>query len=275
MLSFFGQFMVDQGIIDRAQLRTALELTAKTNLPIGELAIEAGFISKEDAGIIHSEQRSHDLYFGEVAVQRCLMTELQVDQLLEKQKKNHIRVGEALIRLGYSKKNQIEQAYFKYCNSQAEHQLTPELPTWIIEDRLFMYVIDYLPKLILRMAAMTMKIGRGAVWMPGRTFDLTASVVSDGDATITIALDISKQLGHGIAKGMFGMEGDEPDEDTIVDSTVELLIILARTTRNYVEKRGETVLFEYPQHSVLPGEGYSFPMVTPDGRGVLVLSKLL
>ncbi|MDJ0763326.1 MAG: hypothetical protein QNJ97_10085 [Myxococcota bacterium] len=273
MLSFLGQFMVEEKIISTSQLRTALALMAKTNRTIGELAIEAGYITARDADSINSEQRLFDLYFGEIAERRGLLKKSQVRDLLAAQKRDHIRIGDALVKLGYLGRQDIEAAFQTYKDREAEHQLTNGLPKWAFDDQLFMYLIDYLPRLVLRMAGRPMKLGRGTQWLPSRSYDILVTVALDGDESLSIALDVAAQLGRGVAVGMFGVKPDELDDDLVQDAMMELMDILAGNTQNFAHTKGITISFDPPQYGIIPKEGFSFPMVTPDGRGAFILSK--
>ena len=65
-VKFFGQYLLLEGAVTADQLRSALELMEREHRMLGELAVEAGLLSAEDAGTINREQLNRDLPFGNV-----------------------------------------------------------------------------------------------------------------------------------------------------------------------------------------------------------------
>ena len=274
MLSFFGQFMVEEGLIDKSALREALTLMAKTNRTIGELAIEAGYLSGKDAERINSEQRLFDLYFGELAVHKGLLTHDQVQQLLQSQKQHHLRIGDALLQVGCVEPSQIEKAFEKFHHASAQKVLEEAaMPPKLLDDRVFMYVLDYLPRLVLRMASRPLKIGRATAFRSLPAYDHVATVYLRGDAGLDISLEFSPSLGEGIARHMFGLGQSDFAQETISDALLEVLDILAANAENYARGHGVHILFDPPHSGVRIESGFFFPLVTPDGLGVFVLHK--
>ena len=79
---FFGQYLIEAGAISAAQLREALDLIESDYEKIGELAVKHGYLEKEDVNRLHREQRYIDSPLGQLAIERGLMTEVQLDKLL-------------------------------------------------------------------------------------------------------------------------------------------------------------------------------------------------
>ena len=46
-MQFFGQFLVKEGAITVDQLRTALDLMARENLKLGQIAVEQDLVKRE------------------------------------------------------------------------------------------------------------------------------------------------------------------------------------------------------------------------------------
>ena len=97
---FFGQFLLDEEVIDVECLQNALELADKDHHQIGALAVEWGYLSELQVELIQLEQRSNDRLFGELAIDMELLDRAQTAQLLEVQKSRHKPIGEALVELG-------------------------------------------------------------------------------------------------------------------------------------------------------------------------------
>jgi hypothetical protein len=65
---FFGQFLLEEGAIGAQELQQALERAGKEHVRLGQLGIEFGFLNEEQVELIHLEQRTRDLSFGEFAI---------------------------------------------------------------------------------------------------------------------------------------------------------------------------------------------------------------
>ncbi|MBT6492190.1 MAG: chemotaxis protein CheX, partial [Deltaproteobacteria bacterium] len=74
-VKFFGQYLLLEGAVSAEQLRSALELMEREHRMLGELAVEAGILSAEDAGTINREQLNRDLPFGMLAVEKGMLTD--------------------------------------------------------------------------------------------------------------------------------------------------------------------------------------------------------
>jgi hypothetical protein len=98
---FFGQYLVEKGIVSSVQLDEAINLQQDNNSLLGTMALNKGYLSKESMEIILAEQKKINRKFGDLAYERGLLTREQVEELIEEQSKNHCFIGEALLRLGY------------------------------------------------------------------------------------------------------------------------------------------------------------------------------
>ena len=59
-VKFFGQFLIEQGEVDSSQLREALDLLARTNRSVGQIAVAEGMLTQADAERVHTSQRNVD-----------------------------------------------------------------------------------------------------------------------------------------------------------------------------------------------------------------------
>ena len=57
---FFGQFLIERGEIDEAELREALNLMEYENRTLGEIAVDVNYTSAADARRVNGEQRRLD-----------------------------------------------------------------------------------------------------------------------------------------------------------------------------------------------------------------------
>lgn len=97
---FFGQFLLERGVIDARQLLRALELQRAFNPMLGEIAQAEGLLTIAQARMINERQRREDRRFGDIAQELHLLTAAQVDALLEQQKRRRKLFGELLVEEG-------------------------------------------------------------------------------------------------------------------------------------------------------------------------------
>ena len=97
---FFGQFLLERGVINREQLLQALELQRQSNPLLGEIAERMGLLNATDVRRINDQQRREDKRFGDIAVALGLLDEAQVGRLIAKQQASRKLFGEILLEIG-------------------------------------------------------------------------------------------------------------------------------------------------------------------------------
>ncbi|MEI6305818.1 MAG: hypothetical protein WCP33_03255 [Deltaproteobacteria bacterium] len=97
---FFGQYLVENGVITSEQLANALGMQEFSNCSFGEIANRMGILSSEEIIRINRLQQTEDLLFGEAAIQLGLLSVEQEKVILASQKENHLFIGEALTATG-------------------------------------------------------------------------------------------------------------------------------------------------------------------------------
>jgi len=107
---FLGQFLLEQGLIDRQQLLGALEAQRDSSPILGELAQAVGMLDYIQAARINERQRREDKRFGDLAQEMGLLTANQVDTLLEQQKAGRKLFGDVLVERGALTREQLAEA---------------------------------------------------------------------------------------------------------------------------------------------------------------------
>lgn len=105
---FFGQFLLEKGVITSAQLLRALDVQRASNPALGELACERGMLTADQAQLINERQRSEDKRFGDIAQAMGLLTADEVGVLLDEQKSRRKLFGEILVEEGMLGRDQLE-----------------------------------------------------------------------------------------------------------------------------------------------------------------------
>ncbi|OUS31100.1 hypothetical protein A9Q99_04620 [Gammaproteobacteria bacterium 45_16_T64] len=111
---FFGQYLLEKGLINREQLLSALDAQRKSSPLLGDIAIEMGWINSKQAEKINTEQRRLDERFGKIAVNLSLLTDDQIDTLLEAQQSRRKYFGEILIDLGYISSQVVNEQLYEH-----------------------------------------------------------------------------------------------------------------------------------------------------------------
>ena len=107
---FLGQFLLEQGLIDRQQLLDALDAQRRSNPVLGELAQALGMLDYIQTARIHERQRRDDKRFGDVALDMGLLTGEQVGTLLDQQKRRRRLFGDILVERGALSREQLQQS---------------------------------------------------------------------------------------------------------------------------------------------------------------------
>ena len=117
---FFGQFLLEQGLINRQQLLAALEAQHASNPMLGELAQNRGWMSAAQARRINERQRAEDQRFGDIAESMGILERAQVEELLAEQKARRKLFGEILIEQGSINRLQLDAALREHQAERAD-----------------------------------------------------------------------------------------------------------------------------------------------------------
>lgn len=107
---FFGQYLIEAGLITAVQLRQAVALQRATNIRLGELAVSVGLLSIEQASHINQLQNGSNKRFGDLAIEQSLLTEQQMSSLLDQQLRQRQFIGGVLVQQGILSQAQLERA---------------------------------------------------------------------------------------------------------------------------------------------------------------------
>jgi len=111
---YFGQYLLTENYLTKAQLNEALEYQQSVRLKLGVLAINAGYMNAEQASNVHQLQSKIDKRFGEIAVQAGYIKEEQIEELMSSQKFGHLLLAQAIIDKDYMSLEKFEEAIYEY-----------------------------------------------------------------------------------------------------------------------------------------------------------------
>ncbi|MGB1236675.1 MAG: chemotaxis protein CheX [Pseudomonadales bacterium] len=106
---FFGQFLLEKGLITPEQLLTAISLQKASNPSLGKIAVDKGMLSEAQAEAINAEQQRTDQRFGDLAVTMQLLSDAQVGELIDTQKAGRKFFGQILIEEDFLNAAAVEE----------------------------------------------------------------------------------------------------------------------------------------------------------------------
>lgn len=116
---FFGNYLLNKGLVDTKQLSDALAVQKQTRPRLGVLAINAGYMTAEQVDMVHAEQQRVDKRIGDIACDMGFLTHDQVEELLSSQGAAHLQLGQALVNSGAMTNAAFADALNSYKNENS------------------------------------------------------------------------------------------------------------------------------------------------------------
>ncbi|MDZ4684525.1 MAG: GGDEF domain-containing protein [Planctomycetaceae bacterium] len=110
----FSRWLVNEKLLDIASVSRALVHCPPQTTRLGELGLDAGYLSTEQVQAIIGEQEDSGDRFGVVAVRQGVLTQSLLAQLLALQYENPKRLAASIIRLGLMSPEQTMAALERY-----------------------------------------------------------------------------------------------------------------------------------------------------------------
>ena len=97
----FGLYLIKKGVITPHQFVVALDHQFHESRPLGELAVEAGLISRADVyRVLREQATTPDGRFGDAAIALGLLTVEQIEELILAQERYRRPIADILVSLG-------------------------------------------------------------------------------------------------------------------------------------------------------------------------------
>ncbi|MFQ5673600.1 MAG: hypothetical protein ACE5G9_10935 [Nitrospinales bacterium] len=107
----FGEFLVQRGLVTEEEVLRAVDTQAQSRIPLGRLAVDNHFLAGGDLFRILSRQRkTSGKRFGEIAIELGLLTKEQAEKLLEIQGQTSKKIGDILVSQSALSQNSLNQA---------------------------------------------------------------------------------------------------------------------------------------------------------------------
>jgi hypothetical protein len=279
-VKFFGQYLIEQGVVDSDNIRAALKLMDEENRSLGELAEAGGILTAEEAAKVNAQQRYCDIPFGELAVEMGLLSEEQVDYLIGFQDQTRLRIGQALVRLGYLPNGRLLQLLVQYENEQTVFRIgNVKLPGGLESNALAATVLDLFPKLLVRIARIGVRIGNEKAITDVPDYPVRIAINVTGDVGLMICLLGDEEFSLQLAGATAGF--DEPRLEAartnpvlLADGVGEFLNVLAGNAMGILERKKINSELKPPYCDPELESGYLFELAVSVGNAALFLKPL-
>jgi CheY-specific phosphatase CheX len=254
-VKFFGQFMIEKGLITSEQLLKAIALQDSTNLQFGELAKQMGFITDTDIERVHDTQRKEDMPFGDLSVNLGIITAEQLKEVLTKQKNSHLFIGEALIRTGAVKAEDLPKHLDAFKTDQAPYIVERvAIPAGVPGHTLVEIAVDLTCKMLSRIANLNFRPGQCIMMQRLEENDIVAEMKMSGAIGASYLLSISRNIRSSIAMAILKEEDvSKESEDMLNDAVMEFVNIVCGNVAAKAAQIGKTIDIAPPK--IVDGKG--------------------
>jgi len=242
-IKFFGQYLLEKGIITRDQLLEAMEFQRSHNLRLGEHARRLGYLNEEQIQQIHAAQRHQDLPFGELAVRLGFLTPKQLEEVIAAQRAHHLYIGEVLVQKGFLSREALERELEAFHADQAPYRTgRVEVPPGIPHPEAVEAAVDLTGKLLQRVAGIQTVVG------PCRVAPRQVPVPEDGirvnlngslDGTYLLVL--SRAMSLQVAGAMLQRSVGPEESEYVLDAVKEFANIVVGNLAAKLALRGQNV----------------------------------
>lgn len=268
-IQFFGQFLLEQGVVDELQFDRATEHAGATSLPIGQVAVQLGYLSHTDVERIHQHQRWKDLAFGELAIELGLMEPQALLELLSQEKTRHVQVGEALVEMQVLTRLQLDQLLTLFETDQTRSLgFHRPLPPDLALEALFVESVSVLPTLSRRIAQVWVKLGEAESWNGTSPYPVRVSLETASPQILNFGLAFSEELAMAVATGMLGCPADVDD---LEDALGEYLNLIVGHSKMRMGHASDSTTVGIPEFRELPETGWTLELSARCGKGSLIL----
>jgi len=237
--TFFGQYLLSKGVINREALIDAIERQRDTNLSLVELAVREGCLDPQRADDILARYRTTDAGLDELCLEYGQIDREKLDELREIQKSDWVRVGAALVSSGHMTRDQVEEylTEFRELQQEASQQLEadfracndPETVKTVVELSIF-----HLKRFTDGPVKLQTLIVDGGELSGGRRRYAQKLV---GDRELCCAIDLPSQVATVVAQGFIGIPVED-DSEVAIDAVCECVNIIGGHACTRLEASG-------------------------------------
>jgi CheY-specific phosphatase CheX len=220
-VKFFGQFLVEHGIVTSEALLGAINLQDKTNLKLGEMAVSMGLITAADIQRAHNAQMSKDMKLGDLLVEMGFLTLEQLNDVIVRQKNTHLYIGEALIQVGALSSADLQSHLDAFKADQAQYATNGiELPITTPNNGIWEMTADLTYKMVTRVLDLQFRPGKCEKVTTLSSAFMLAEMDFSGDVSARYLISVSASLQKTIAKKILNEESVDNEPVEVLEDTV-------------------------------------------------------
>lgn len=220
-VKFFGQFLVERGVISREILLSAINLQDSVNKSFGAIVQELGFMSLSDIDKVNRAQRSTDMRFGDLAVQMGLLTADQMHHVLKTQSESHLYIGKAIVRVGGLTDDELQHYLDEFKADQAEYVTgRVSIPAGVDHAELWEMMADMSYKMLTRVARLNFRPAPCEVITRLEDVHIAAAMDFTGDIRCRYIVAASHEVQEHVAKAMLSQEAVSHEPKEVLDDTL-------------------------------------------------------
>ncbi len=220
-VKFFGQFLVEKGLVNRESLLQAIELQEQKNLKLGEMALSMGYVTQADIERAHNAQMSKDIKLGDMLVEMGILTLNQLNEVITRQKNTHLYIGEALVLVGALTSDNLQKYLADFKADQAQYVSEKiELPLAVSNSEIWEMTADLTFKMITRVLDLPYRPAKShAITATGTNF-MMAAMDFTGDVEARYIISVNESLQKAIARAILREDNVDGESAEILEDTV-------------------------------------------------------
>ncbi len=118
-----GEFLLEKGLVKEEELVAALDDQQQNKMPMGQMAVQKGFLDSKSLFKVLTEQRkklrdAND--FGAIAVEMGLLNPKQIEELVESQSTTNELLGNLLVGKGILPREKLVEVLREYNSVNAK-----------------------------------------------------------------------------------------------------------------------------------------------------------
>ena len=264
---FFGQFLVEQGIVTSEALLSAINLQDRNNLKFGEMAVAMGLITPADIQRAHNAQMSRDMRLGDLLVEMGLLSLDQMNEIVTRQNNTHLYIGEALVQVGALSRDGLQKQLDAFKADQAGYVSNGiELPVTSADSSIWEMTADLTHKMITRVLGLHFRPGTCTVATAISSNFMLAAIDLSGDVEARYLISVSEGLQKSIARAILDETSvDHEPAEVLEDTVMEFVNVVCGNVAAKASQMGVIIDINPPVSIRPPANG----LPIPDGHTAL------
>jgi len=251
---FFGQYLLERGVIDRDALLDALARQRSRNRSLPQLAVREGLLTESDANAVELAYRTVLAPMDELLMSVGGLTPDTVERLEVMQRADWIRIGAALVEGGHLEPDHVERHLREFASQTVEveeslRERFATLPSPRVVEACVELALHHVSRLTDAPAKMALLETPHALAAPAEVRRSSQRIT--GDASFVIVIDLPPAIGN-LAAGRLVGSAVAAGGDEEADALREVVNLVGGHTCTELEAAGLRLRPEPPRSDVPP-----------------------